>query len=124
MKQKVYKGQRTAKSIVVEFLEDDVERSDEELADLVGISVHTVRTYRQEIVRQSGEGVAGLSGIFEVTTEDMLPLLTMRGWVWCVPETRNRSCKGCEMDKYCREAVRDGNYIACELVLVEELLPE
>ena len=121
MKHKVYKGQRTARSVIIQLLKDGAARSDEELAELAGISVHTVRTYRQELLRQSGEGVSGLPDVFEVAEED-LPLLTLHGWVWCVPETVNRSCKGCKMERYCREAVRDGNFIACELVFKEELL--
>jgi len=51
------------------------------------------------------------------------PSMTSKGMVWAkFPQGERMSCEMCEMLKKCNEAVKTGNFIACEVPLEKELL--
>jgi len=125
-KQLTYLGDTTARIRLYELWDEGDERSDDELALLIGCSSATVNTYRQDYRRGQDE-----SGIVDVA-EGELPLLTIKGWMWCEPvEAFGKTCepwgegnkRGCVMYEMCKVAVRDGNFIACERMLEKEILP-
>jgi hypothetical protein len=125
--QHTYQSSPTARIRLYELWDEGDERGDEELAAVIGCSPSTVTTYRQDW-RHEQEA----DEVVEVR-EGQLPLLTVKGWVWCEPvEIHGKVCepwsesnpRGCVMYEMCQVAVRDGNFVACEWVLRKELLPE
>ena len=124
--QLTYLGESTARIRLYELWDEGDSRGDEQLARVVGCSPATVTTYRQD-----WRGRENDNAVVEVG-EDELPLLTLHGWMWCAPvEIHGKVCepwseentRGCVMYEMCKEAVKEGNFVACEWVLERELLP-
>jgi hypothetical protein len=121
-KQSTYRGETTARIRLWTLWEDEDTRSDDELVQLLGVSKATVRSYRREWLVTQGKGVKPRRQIVELT-EDDIPLETIKGVVWIVPEERRLDCDTCELFEMCVDAVRLGWYLGCEKVYVEELIP-
>lgn len=52
-----------------------------------------------------------------------VPSMTTKGIVWAkFPQGSRMSCEDCKMKELCAEAVKHGNFIACEVPLEKELL--
>lgn len=120
--QKTYRGEPTARSRLYALWKDGNDRSNKELAEEIGCSWHTVRTYRQDWNRRHGKPVKPIPDLLDIPPDD-LPLLTLHGWMWCEPISMRLNCEKCDMIELCKEAVKDGNFIACERMLEDEVLP-
>jgi len=121
-KQSLYRGETTARIRLYTLWEDGDTRDDDELVELLGVSRATVRSYRREWLATQGRGVKPRRQIVELA-EDDIPLETIKGVVWIVPEERRLECSSCELFELCEDAVRRGWYLECEKVYVEELIP-
>ena len=122
-KQTTYRGKPTARIRLWALWEDGDDRDDTELAKHLNVSRTTVRSYRQEYLATQGEGVKPRRQIVELEESD-IPLRTIKGVVWCVPEERRLECEKCEKYEMCVEAVARKWYLGCEKVYAEELIPE
>ena len=122
--QSTYLGRPTRRSVLYALWDAGDESSNEELAELVGVAVKTVASYRRKYRYDKGEGHKDPHSFYTVCEEE-LPLRTIKGWVWCVPrpEGEKMNCDECPLFESCQEAVKGEGYLGCEQVFVDELLP-
>ena len=115
-----YKGAPTAKSVLFALWESGFDDDNSVLAEELGVSALTVKSYRVEWKAKTGQGVKPLLTIVQVKEEDV-PFETMKGWVWCVPMKEKLQCENCPRREECRWWVCRGGYLGCEEVFEEEL---
>lgn len=116
-RQALYRGRRTAKSLLLDMLlADDVAYTNEEIALIIGCKPGTVSAYLREWERHRDH--TSLQAISYV-----MPLETRVGrkLIHYYDPTRN-DCGGCPLLAICTRMVRQGDFIACEVPLEKELL--
>jgi len=128
LKQKVYAGGPTAKSVLFARWDANIDSPDDELVSELNISVATLRSYRVEWRKERGEGVKRSLVVAEIDPR-CIPLETKKGIVWHIwdqPDSEKLKCLRCPIYAECRKHVCLSPhycYLGCEAVYECELWP-
>ena len=91
--------------------------TNDEIAELLGCNPRTIETYARDYSRSIGDNRP------MKMDEYTMPLLTRSGMKMCHYKGKD-DCMKCEMLERCRELVMEGNFVACEVLLVKEVFGE
>ena len=119
MKQLTYKGHPTIRIRFIHMIESGLadQYTNDEIAELLDCNPRTIETYARDYIRSNGDDRP------MERDEYTLPLVTRSGVKTCHYKGKD-DCEKCEMLERCREMVKDGNFVACEVPLVKEVFGE